>query len=90
MGNQVDVEVTFVVLGYLDVRFDVLSYCKVIGCNLIELVEKLTPPSFRHLLLIDGDLERLLVVLPCECFDGARVTLVAILENLLRSRIAWR
>ena len=90
VGNQVDVEVPFVVLGYLDVGFDVLRHGKVIGCNLIELVEKLTPPSFRHLLLIDGDLERLLVVLPCECFDGARVTLVAILENLLRSRIAWR
>ena len=90
VSNQVDVEVPFAALANLDVRFDLLSHGKVIGCNLIELVEKLTPPSFRHLLLIDGDLERLLVVLPCECFDGARVTLVAILENLLRSRIAWR
>ena len=38
VGNQVDVEVPFVVLGYLDVGFDVLRHGKVIGCNLIELV----------------------------------------------------
>ena len=78
MGNQVDVEVTFVVLGYLDVRFDVLSYCKVIGCNLIELFKKLNSPNFRHLLLIDSDLKCLLIVLSRECFDCVRIFLVAI------------
>ena len=38
VSNQVDVEVPFVVLDNFDVRFDLLSHGKVIGCNLIELL----------------------------------------------------
>ena len=39
VGNQIDHEVPFIVLGYLDVRFDVLGHGKVIGYNLIEFVK---------------------------------------------------
>ena len=71
VSNQVDVEVPFVVLDNFDVRFDLLSHGKVIGCNLIELVKKLSFSIFRHFRLIDSDLECLRVVLICLCFDCA-------------------
>ena len=71
VSNQVDVEVPFAALANLDVRFDLLSHGKVIGCNLIEFVKKLSFSTFRHFLLIDSDLECLPVVLSCLCFDCA-------------------
>ena len=48
VGDQVDFKVAFVVLGYLDVGFDFLGHGKVIGCDLIEFVKKLTSPPFRQ------------------------------------------
>ena len=89
VSNQVDIEVAFIVLGYLDIKFDVLRHGKVIGSNLIEFVEKLTSSQFRHFRLIDSDLERLLIGLPRECLDCALITLVAIFENLQRRRTEW-
>ena len=40
-----------VVLGYLDVRFDVLRHGKIIGCNLIELGRDVCGEC--HLRLVD-------------------------------------
>ena len=69
VNNHIDIQVTFVVLGNLDIRFDILSHGKVIGCDLIELFNELNSTSFCHFFLVDSDLERLSVVQSRICFD---------------------